>query len=40
MMFADASAFNQNLNSWNVSKAIYMDYMFDRSAESPLPNWY
>ncbi|WP_249526499.1 BspA family leucine-rich repeat surface protein [Fusobacterium nucleatum] len=30
-MFSNAKKFNQPINSWNISKVEYMDYMFDEA---------
>ena len=40
-MFANAEAFNQPLNNWNVSNVRYMDGMFywATSFNQPLNNW-
>ena len=41
-MFTDATNFNQQLNSWNVSNVTNMTYMFDDAASFDKRNapWY
>jgi surface protein len=39
-MFDGASAFNQNLDSWNVSNVTDMSDMFNASGMTSLPSWY
>ena len=40
-MFYEASIFDQNINSWNVSNVADMSYMFFKASsfDKPLNNW-
>ena len=39
-MFFNCHKFNSDLSRWNTSKVEYMNFAFDGSGVTPLPEWY